>query len=98
MRTSVCVCVHPLAIKNYSREMKAEYTVFQFLYMALAIDTVNGCGLVTKCVISYYQRILRQRCITRSFIIKGHFTSCIVQTRWKASVLKVGMPYGLRSL
>ena len=47
---SLCVCVSQ-AIKNHSREMKPELTnqtsptAFQFLCMALAIDTIDGRGL-----------------------------------------------------
>ena len=55
VRVCVCVCVcvsAPRATKNHSREMKSEYpikqvlaTAFQFLCMALAIDTIDGQGL-----------------------------------------------------
>ena len=39
----MCVCIYPQVIRNNSREMKP-YTVFRFLYMALAIDRVDGHG------------------------------------------------------
>ena len=57
----VCVCVCPSGIKNYSYEIKSEYSqsnnsyYFQFLCMALAINTIDGQALVTKSVVSYFQ-------------------------------------------
>ena len=50
----MCVCPPP-GYKNHSREIKSEYianqtnpTAFQFLCMALAIDTIDGRGLSNK--------------------------------------------------
>ena len=45
------VCVRPQAIKNHSRENEAlltnqtSPTTFQFLYMTIAIDIIDGRGL-----------------------------------------------------
>ena len=56
--------------------------------MALAIDV----ALVTKRVVSYCRRILRQCCIRHSFQSKSHLTNCTLLIRWSTSVLKVGVP------
>ena len=38
----MCICVHPQAIKNH---YQTSPTAFQFLYMTLADDITDGCGL-----------------------------------------------------
>ena len=57
-----------------------------------------GGALVTKRVVSYCQREARLRGICCSLRGKSRLTSCTLLTRWNASVLKVGVPCGLRSL
>ena len=71
----VCLCVRPQAIKNHSREMKAEQLVKQvlllfsfFIIMTPAINTVDGRGLSNEGIMSSCQRRLRQHCISYSFI------------------------------
>ena len=80
VRISVCVCLRPQAIKNYSclNSQSNKPTAFQFLYMALAIDTIDGRA------VSYCQRI---NCICLSFHSKMR---CTLLTRWSASVFKSG--------
>ena len=48
----MCVCIHPEGINNYSCEtaitsLKSSFA-FQFLYIALVIDIMVGCGLSNK--------------------------------------------------
>ena len=57
-----------------------------------------GGALVTNRVVSYCQRGARLRAICCSLRGKSRLTSCTLLTRWSASVLKVGVPCGLRSL
>ena len=57
-----------------------------------------GGPLVTKHVVNYCQRRARLHCICFSLHGKSGLTSCTLLTRRSASVLKVGMPFGLRSL
>ena len=57
-----------------------------------------GGALVTKPVVSYCQRRARLRCICFSLRGKSGLASCTLLTRRSASVLKVGVPFGLRSL
>ena len=69
MRVCVCayvsVCVRPRAIKNYSREMKSEYPIkqvllpFSFSVWHLLSILLMGRALVTKRVVSYFQRRAR---------------------------------------
>ena len=57
-----------------------------------------GGALVTKRVVSYCQRRARLRCICFSLRGKSGLTSCTLLTRRSVSVLKVGVPFRLRSL
>ena len=57
-------------------------TAVRSLYMALAVDIINGCGLSNKA----------RGCICCSFYSKSPLTSCTLLTIRSASVLKVGMP------
>ena len=56
----VCMSVHQ-AIKNHLRKIEVEITnktspiAFQFLYMILAIDIIDGWALVTKHIVNSCQ-------------------------------------------
>ena len=73
-------------------------TAFQFLIRHWLSILSMGGGLVTNRVVSYCQRGARLRGICCSLRGKSRLTSCTLLTRWSASVLKVGVPCGLRSL
>ena len=73
-------------------------TAFQFLIRHWLSILSMGGALVTNRVVSYCQRGARLRGICCSLCGKIRLTSCTLLTRWSASVLKVGVPCGLRSL
>ena len=60
MYTCVCMSIRR-AIKNHSRKNKVKITnktspiAFQFLYMILAIDIIDGLALVTKHIVNSCQ-------------------------------------------
>ena len=81
---SVCVCVRPQAIKNYSCEMKSQTSpiAFQFLCTALAIDIVDGRGLSYEvhCV------LLKKSKVMLYLHSKSPLTSCTLLIRWSTLV------------
>ena len=82
--------------------MKSEYqtsiTAFQSLYMALAIDSTDGRGLINE---ARYQLLLKKQgnaVLAFIFAVNSRLTSCTLLTRRSVSVLKVGVTCGFRSL
>ncbi len=64
--------------------------------MVLAIDTIDGQGLSNEV---HHELLSKEEQSDAVFAV--HFTvkgSCTLLTRWSISVLKVGVPCGLRSL
>ena len=89
----VCLCLPP----GYLREIKSEWPIkqvllpFSFSVWHLLSILLMGGALIMKRVVSYFQR----RAICCSFHNKRCLISCTLLTRQRASVLKVGVPYGL---
>ena len=58
--------------------------------MALAIDTIDGCGLSNEArreLLPKKSKVMLYLCLLHS---KSRLTSCTLLIRWSASVLKVG--------
>ena len=60
--------------------------------MTLAVDITNGHGLSKEAHHEFLPK--KSKIMPVYFTAKGILTSCTLLTRWSASVLKVGMPYG----
>ena len=94
----VCVCVCE-AINNKWRDLDfirlVELLQLLFSYILWLLPSMSSIGMtpVTKCIMSYSQRRLREGCISHLYCSKRHFTPPSLLTRRNASVLKVGVLY-----
>ena len=99
VRTLVCVCFHPRAIKNRSCEMKPKQPInqalllFSFFVRHLLSILLMGGALVSKHIVSNCKKeqgnAVRICCSLHG---KNRLTSCTILTRHSSSVLKVGVP------